>query len=686
MSSLFTHFQEMFSVVISELNLLKIQERTIEYERNETGGSLFGEWRGYDYIVKAVTGPGGNPQRSPIHFIPNQNFVNKATSAFNAYGEFHIGEWHSHHRLGLTGLSYYDAVTALDIVRSNPHLQSFLIIIATIGPGNKVNLRTFGFQNNDSASYSEGIIKVVKETPYNELYLKISHFLEEPTSWRSRLEKCKQFPLYPEGYKLLTNPPKFRFPELEMELSLHEARKFFEQKLPDGETPVVFFADDLPPIISPIELMYPEIDQAFITLPYLPYQKEIGLLFFICDDVQELGPIKEQTLQDWIRQEKIPDTILVRASHIIQSYQSYSSLRNFAKTPIQNRKEHCVIQKEFANNKSDYIESNNVRNVLPGTYPTSNEKSISVVNSSSSYQTYSRNAGKEARQRLLEPLNEIEATNSEKYPSRDSRTDANTYEDQQQRPTHRYSSRSLFVENQLSNDALRNVLSTSDDKETRQFIEGRIHDDVQSHSETSRLKVETDPLHLCIQGNEEQIRTAGYDYSRSTLVNPVLNAAVLRTSRSVCSISSQEEFPRRVYHVQNQPGSVEEAKLLKMQLEPWIKIKLEVGELQVSGRFDEFFPGNNSFPKICVPESRNQYWYVLLRGQFLGPISQSDLKTRFENRSLKSTTKILPSSLESQPFCISQLFGERLISEDRNETVSGSPKFKPNVHAIGQNL
>jgi hypothetical protein len=102
----------------------------------ETGGDLFGFWTHSGApAVHYVLGPGPGARREVTAFFQDRAYLEaEATRLNDMYGLQHIGEWHSHHRLGLNEPSGGDARTvrrALD----RYGFERFALIICTLdGP------------------------------------------------------------------------------------------------------------------------------------------------------------------------------------------------------------------------------------------------------------------------------------------------------------------------------------------------------------------------------------------------------------------------------------------------------------------------------------------------------------------------------------------------------------------------
>ncbi len=98
----------------------------------ETGGQLFGHWtsEGIPIILYAI-GPGPKANHQSAFFNQDIDYLVKVGEALRSrFGLHHIGEWHSHHQLGLDRPSRYDENTMTSVIRKKG-LGRFLLCIGT---------------------------------------------------------------------------------------------------------------------------------------------------------------------------------------------------------------------------------------------------------------------------------------------------------------------------------------------------------------------------------------------------------------------------------------------------------------------------------------------------------------------------------------------------------------------------
>jgi hypothetical protein len=101
----------------------------------ETGGSLFGFFTHSGFpVVQVVTGPGPKSRQGYASFHQDQDYLHQTGAYLNrTHGLQHIGEWHSHHRIGLTSPSGGDSSTVWEALRSYD-LPKFLLCIVNLPP------------------------------------------------------------------------------------------------------------------------------------------------------------------------------------------------------------------------------------------------------------------------------------------------------------------------------------------------------------------------------------------------------------------------------------------------------------------------------------------------------------------------------------------------------------------------
>ncbi|WP_030441317.1 Mov34/MPN/PAD-1 family protein [Actinoplanes subtropicus] len=133
---------DLFVVSIHEGELQRIANWVAEYPRRETGGDLFGFWTHTGApAVQLTLGPGPNARHEHAAFFQDADYLrNRGRRAQDQYGLQHIGDWHSHHELGLAEPSSGDVSTALRTLELNGFTR-FLIFVANIRAGERAMIR-----------------------------------------------------------------------------------------------------------------------------------------------------------------------------------------------------------------------------------------------------------------------------------------------------------------------------------------------------------------------------------------------------------------------------------------------------------------------------------------------------------------------------------------------------------------
>lgn len=128
-----TPTKEFRKVIIYKSEADRLALLALQYLETETGGDLFGYWTHTGSpIVSYVIGPGRQSKHNRTSFYQDENYLRDVgTELYDQHGLQHIGEWHSHHRLGLNRPSQGD----MDTVRSGmsqKHWSRFLLLITTV--------------------------------------------------------------------------------------------------------------------------------------------------------------------------------------------------------------------------------------------------------------------------------------------------------------------------------------------------------------------------------------------------------------------------------------------------------------------------------------------------------------------------------------------------------------------------
>lgn len=142
----------------------------LDYPNIETGGNLFGYWTqdGTPVVLYAI-GPGRKAEHNNTSFAQDMGYLKSV--ATELYGRFrlqHIGEWHSHHQLGLDHPSGGDAQHMKQEV-DNPRFPRMLLCIGTCTP-QETSIKPFNFYVETGKNYVEATFDIVNtESPYRAL-------------------------------------------------------------------------------------------------------------------------------------------------------------------------------------------------------------------------------------------------------------------------------------------------------------------------------------------------------------------------------------------------------------------------------------------------------------------------------------------------------------------------------------
>lgn len=137
----------------------------------ETGGQLFGFVTEYGApVVCYAIGPGPRANHQVAFFNQDTEYLQNAYDELNRkYGLRYIGEWHSHHKLGLAKPSGHDASTVVrGIQRSN--YRHFLLCIGNCDNYGHSTLNAFTFHLHDPFNYCHAPWDIIEmESPYRPI-------------------------------------------------------------------------------------------------------------------------------------------------------------------------------------------------------------------------------------------------------------------------------------------------------------------------------------------------------------------------------------------------------------------------------------------------------------------------------------------------------------------------------------
>lgn len=157
--------------VIYRSELEYISKCVLDYPQIETGGDLFGFWTYSGYpVIQYVIGPGKNANHKIAFFNQDIDFLKNVGDALRAtHGLQHIGEWHSHHCLGLAEPSGHDVSTVVRAI-DNYNLGKFFLVITNIHEST-VGINGFMFKNEQGRMYDNtGWVVLEGESPIRAVF------------------------------------------------------------------------------------------------------------------------------------------------------------------------------------------------------------------------------------------------------------------------------------------------------------------------------------------------------------------------------------------------------------------------------------------------------------------------------------------------------------------------------------
>lgn len=167
-----THESHAASCAIIYQSELDYISRCIQdYPHIETGGQLFGfVTETGEPVVCYALGPGPRANHQVTFFNQDETYLEHIYGMLNRiYGLRYIGEWHSHHQLGLARPSGHDASTVVHGMQDNGFFR-FLLCIGNCDAQGRTTLNAFTFHIDAPYDYYHAPWKVLDmESPYRSL-------------------------------------------------------------------------------------------------------------------------------------------------------------------------------------------------------------------------------------------------------------------------------------------------------------------------------------------------------------------------------------------------------------------------------------------------------------------------------------------------------------------------------------
>ncbi len=156
--------------IIYQSELDYLSRCVLDYPDIETGGQLFGFWSNQGVpVVLYVIGPGRNANHQGTFFNQDTDYLmSVGNELLNRYGLNHIGEWHSHHQLGLARPSGHDARTMHHGLMKIPQRRLLLCICNYENGRSAAN--PYNFHENDLNGYTYAQWQIIKrKSPFREI-------------------------------------------------------------------------------------------------------------------------------------------------------------------------------------------------------------------------------------------------------------------------------------------------------------------------------------------------------------------------------------------------------------------------------------------------------------------------------------------------------------------------------------
>jgi hypothetical protein len=156
-----------------------IIENVMQNAQQETGGDMFGYYSRFgDPIVSLTVGPGRNARHQLCSFNQDGSFLQQAGEVAMNFGMTHLGNWHSHHMLGLAHPSSGDLDTVFHALNHH-NVDHFLLCIANIDKRTRVpTLKAFWIEKRWETQRNRFLEMEIDIMPYmNPIWNSVSTFI-----------------------------------------------------------------------------------------------------------------------------------------------------------------------------------------------------------------------------------------------------------------------------------------------------------------------------------------------------------------------------------------------------------------------------------------------------------------------------------------------------------------------------
>lgn len=147
-----------------------ISRCVLDYPNIETGGDIFGFWTHTGSpVIQYVIGPGKNANHQVAFFNQELEYLdNYGKILRSGHALQHIGQWHSHHQLGLAEPSQHDISTVCNAINQY-RLNQFFLVIANIRQQTS-SINGFLFRLNQNRCFDYAIWEVMEgESPIRKI-------------------------------------------------------------------------------------------------------------------------------------------------------------------------------------------------------------------------------------------------------------------------------------------------------------------------------------------------------------------------------------------------------------------------------------------------------------------------------------------------------------------------------------
>lgn len=196
----FFNKEEDFEITLFASEYNYIVNCVLEFNDIETGGDLFGSFTNSgNPLLHYVLGPGPNVRRNVTSFYQDRDYLNNAGNILiQKYALRHIGEWHSHHQLGLSEPSSGD-INTIKSTFANPKysLSRFILFICNIH-GDDVKISPYIFyrstRNPNDIKLNVCELSIIKEQSItrDSFDSKFPEYVYHPKISKSKIDNFNQ--------------------------------------------------------------------------------------------------------------------------------------------------------------------------------------------------------------------------------------------------------------------------------------------------------------------------------------------------------------------------------------------------------------------------------------------------------------------------------------------------------------